>query len=169
MGADRPAPLVLVSSQRIDRPKPGAAAPRVVQPVRPRRVTTAGPALRSVSLVGDDDIDEIASDRAENIFSASPAQSFAEFAERLGVTTMPDMLEAAAAYCALVLGRDQFSRPLLLETLAGLPGAEDTSLEDSLRSFGTLLRDGRITKVRRGQFQLSQDSHVLTEAKRFAG
>ena len=168
---DRPAPLVLVSSQRIDRPKPAADAPnpRVVQPVRPRRVTSGGPTLRPVSLVGDDEEDEIAEDAAANIFDATAAQSFPEFAERLGVSTMPDMLEAAAAYCALVLGREQFSRPLLLETVARLPGAEDTSLEESLRGFGTLLRDGRITKVRRGQFQLAEDSHVLTEARRFAG
>ena len=174
MDANRPAPLMLVSSQRIDRPKPAAdiPAPRIVQPVRPRRVTSGGPALRPVSLVSDDDADEIAeaaTERAENIFSADAAQSFAEFAERLGVSTMPDLLEAAAAYCALVLGREQFSRPLLLETVAGQPGAGDASPEDFLRGFGTLLRDGRITKVRRGQFQLAQDSHVLTEAKRFAG
>ena len=82
---------------------------------------------------------------------------------------MPEILEAAAAYCALVLGREQFSRPLLLETVAGLPGHEATPLEESLRGFGILLRDGRITKVRRGQFQLAQDSHVLTEARRLVG
>jgi hypothetical protein len=171
VGAERPAPLVLVSSQRIDRPKPAAEAPgpRTVQPVRPRRVTSGGQSLRPVSLVGDDEDDAIAEEVGENIFAASGAQSFPEFAEKLGVSNMPDLLEAAAAYCALVLGREQFSRPLLLETVARLPGSEDTSLEDSLRGFGTLLRDGRITKVKRGQFQLSDDSHLLTEARRFAG
>ena len=174
--SNRPPPLVLVSAQRIDRPKPATveAAPRSVHPVRPRRVTSGGPALRSVSLISDPSDEEAAeaaeiAEIAENIFTEGVSQSFPEFADRLGVSSMPDMLEAAAAYCALVLGREQFSRPLLMQTVARLPGAEDSSREESLRGFGILLRDGRITKVRRGQFQLAEDLHVLTEARRFAG
>ena len=173
--ADRPPPLVLVSSQRINRQKPDVSAQgthRLVLPVRPRRISASAPVTRPVSLVDyeeEDEIAEAAGGAPQNIFTKVGAQSFPEFAERLGLTSMPEILEAAAAYCALVLGREQFSRPLLLETVAGLPGHEATPLEESLRGFGILLRDGRITKVRRGQFQLAQDSHVLTEARRLVG
>jgi hypothetical protein len=68
-----------------------------------------------------------------------------------------------------VLGRPNFTRPLLLQQLQAHPEAADLSREDGLRSFGALLRDGRITKVKRGQFKLAEDSHVLAEARRVAG
>ena len=38
--------------------------------------------------------------------------------------------------------------------------------EEGLRSFGTLLRSGRIQKLRRGQFTLSEESHYMEEARR---
>ena len=41
--------------------------------------------------------------------------------------------------------------------------------EDGLRGFGTLLRNGRITKLRRGQFVLAEDSAYLAEARKIAG
>ena len=167
----RLAPLVLVSSQRIDRPKQPDDAASASGQVRPRRVASAGGTTSTVLHVvanAEEDEDEDAGDgeTLANIFIEPGTQSFEEFAERLGVSAMPDLLEAAGAYCALVLGRDQFTRPLLLETIGRLPGAEDHSREDGLRGFGTLLRDGRITKVRRGQFKLADGSHVLIEAKR---
>ena len=169
----RLAPLVLVSSQRIDRPKQPDAVASGSGQVRPRRVASAGGTTSSVLHVvanaeEDEDEDEDAGDgeTLANIFLEPGTQSFEEFAGRLGVSAMPDLLEAAGAYCALVLGRDQFTRPLLLETIGRLPVAEGHSREDGLRGFGTLLRDGRITKVRRGQFKLADGSHVLIEAKR---
>jgi len=172
----RPAPLVLVSEQRIDRPKPDAAVPGrgPVTPVRPRRVTAAlGPAATQTNdrAADEDDEDEDGYlSRAEvgNIF-ADPTQPFAEFAERLGATSMTDLIEAAAAYCALMLGRDQFSRPLLLQQIADLPDGDAINREDCLRGFGVLLRDGRIEKIKRGQFKLSDQSRYLAEGKRLAG
>ena len=167
----RPAPLVLVSEQRIDRP--AAAAPKpLVTPVRPRRVTTdfVTPAPRKPDAEIDDEADtgSLTPDDVNNIF-ADPTQPFAEFAERLGAVKLPDLMEAAAAYCALQLGRDQFTRPLLLQQIAALSGGENFNREDCLRSFGTLLRDGRIEKIKRGQFRLSGKSRYLAEARRLAG
>ena len=167
----RPAPLVLVSEQRIDRPAAVAAKP-FVAPVRPRRVTAdmmpAEIVASAIAVDPDSGVDDLTTEDVNNIF-ADPSQPFAEFAERLGAVTMPDLMEAAAAYCALQLGRDQFTRPLLLQQIADLPGAEDFNREDCLRGFGTLLRDGRVQKIKRGQFKLSGQSRYLAEAKRQAG
>jgi hypothetical protein len=178
--AHRPEPLVLVSELRIDRP---AGSP--VQPVRPRRVAAAAADLSPATeepeetpvpaataevvaarapapRVAPEDEDE--DDDAGNIFADSG--DFAEFAERLGATELPNLLEAAAAYATCVEKREHFTRPLLMRRLIQ---GEGISREDSLRSFGTLLREGRIEKVSRGQYALPDDSPYLVEARKIAG
>ncbi len=175
--ADRPSPLVLVSAQRIDRsPAPLSEAPRVVAPVRPRRISAMGAAvaMRSDTVFGgqDDDLDDdedfdAAVAMSQNLFS--DAESFGDFAERLGASDLPDLLEAAAVYCAQVLGRPQFSRPMVLSQLASLPEAANFSREDGLRVFGTLMRQGRIAKIKHGQFAVTDRSPLLAEAMRSAG
>ena len=176
--ADRPQPLVLVSAQRIDRlprsdvaPRP-EAVPRFVAPVRPRRIAVGAMAAAAHdSLLGsaDDalDEDEGLDDAAINMFAET--ESFADFADRLGASDLPDLLEAAAVYCAAVLGRPEFSRPLVLRQIATLPATADLSREDGLRVFGTLMRQGRIAKTRRGQFAVTDRSPILAEALRSAG
>lgn len=180
----RPTPLVLVSAQRIDRtPQPAAAsAPRVIMPVRPRRVSGAqaglasAPAEESTNSASsiepfdheEIEIDEIlAADAQDNVFA--DATSFQDFADQLGASALPDLLEAAAVYCAEVLQRPEFSRPLVMRQLASLPGQSATAREDYLRGFGTLLRQGRISKVKRGMFALTDRSPYLAEARKQAG
>lgn len=169
----RPAPLVLVSEQRIDRPAPTPQAPAAqpvatVQPTRPMRTGSAAAAPAMIADLDDEDEDEVLDDdddsSAGNIFGN---YSFAEFADRLGATELGDMIEAAAAYIACVEGRDSFTRPQLLRYVA--ESQSDVQREDSLRSFGVLLREGRIEKSRRGQFALSESSAVLAEARKIAG
>ncbi len=164
-GADRPAPLVLVSEQRIDRPSPVATPqPAVVQPVRPRRpVSSAAAAAMEDSLGLDDAADDAAEEGDINIFDAESA--FPEFAEKIGATDLRSLLEAAAAYIACVEGRDSFTRPQLMRHVSAT--TDQISREDGLRSFGTLLRTGVIQRNRRGQFALSQQSPLLAEAKKF--
>jgi hypothetical protein len=158
----RPAPLVLVSEQRIDRPvAPATVTPGHITPVRPRRVSSAALAPQLVEEFDDDEDDE-----DDNIFT--DARGFAEFADRLGAHSLPDMLEAAAAYAATVEGRPSFSRPQLMRQVNMATGETDASREDGLRSFGALLRDGRIIKVRRGQFALTDQSRFLQDAKKIA-
>jgi hypothetical protein len=78
----------------------------------------------------------------------------ARIAEELGATELPDLLEAAAAYLAYVEGRDQFSRPQLM-TKVRMVQEENFSREDGLRSFGQLLRQGKIEKIAGGRFTVS--------------
>ncbi|MES2843717.1 MAG: hypothetical protein V4747_01660 [Pseudomonadota bacterium] len=176
--AERPAPLVLVSEQRIDRsrstaptgPVPTAvpSAPAPSAPVRPRRVTNIASSLAMQAQAdADRDDDDGDDDDMTGLFNDSG--NFAEFAERLGVTELPDMLEAAAAYLACVEGRPQFTRPQLMRHVSTLMPPGEMPREDGLRSFGALLRTGKIEKIKRGQFALSESSHLLAQAKKIAG
>jgi hypothetical protein len=90
----------------------------------------------------------------------------ASFAERVGVKSMAEMLEAAAAYATCVERREQFTRPQLMRRLMASAGGKPVSREDGLRSFGTLLRTGRIEKVGRGHYVLAEQSPYLAEARR---
>jgi hypothetical protein len=165
---ERPAPLVLVSEQRIDRPAPvqhiPQSAPALVQPVRPRRPLASGSSAAIAAEPDYDDEDFDDEDETGNIFESD--SGFPEFAERLGATDLPALLEAAAAYIACVEGRDSFTRPQLMRHI--ISATEGLSREDGLRSFGTLLRDGVIERSRRGQFAISNASPMLAEAKKIA-
>jgi hypothetical protein len=126
-GEGRPAPLKLVAEQRIDVARPSG-------PIRPRRVAAIEDAP------------------APN----SDAESFAEFAAEMGATKLPELLEAAAAYMSFVEGREQFSRPQLMTKVRQV-GPDGFSREDGLRSFGQLLRAGKIEKIKGGRFTVSDD------------
>lgn len=154
--ATRMAPLVLVSEQRVDVDEDARGDSAVV---RPRRVRAA---------VIESTVDEDRDDVNEMIVSPEDARSFAEFAERLGASSLPELLEAAAAYTATVEGVEHFSRPHIIRKVIGMAEEEDYSREDSLRSFGMLLRQGKIQKVSRGQFTLTDASRYMTEARRVA-
>ena len=132
----RPAPLKLVASQRIDAPE----TPADDAPVQPRRVAAAKP-----------------------VITTEEASSFAEFAEQMGASELPELLEAAAAYTAFVEGNEDFSRPQIMQKVQ-LTVGEEISREDGLRCFGTLLREGRISKVRSGRFQVTEDTRYRPSA-----
>ena len=159
----RPAPLMLLSEYRVDRPKTAepAAPSGPVTPVRPRRIATSNLALSDE----DEDEDDLEDD-GNNIFAGS--KGFAEFAEKLGASALPDLLEAAAVYAAHVEGRPHLSRPQMLRQVQGMLAQDETSREDQLRAFGTLLRQGRIEKVKRGQFAVKSTSRYLAEAQKMA-
>lgn len=128
----RPAPLKLVAEQRIDTDGSEARGP-----VRPRRV--ASDILQNGSATIQED-----------------AGGFVEFASNAGATQLPELLEAAASYMAFVEGREQFSRPQLMHKVRQVE-MQNFSREDGLRSFGKLLRAGKIEKIRGGRFTVSGD------------
>ena len=150
----RPAPLVLVSAQRIDHPE-AEAAPAEPAPVRPRRIA----AVELQAATPRDEID------ATPPLSAEEATSFAEFAESRDTQGLAELLEAAAAYTSQIEGRPHFSPPQIMRKVSSLNEGADFSREDRLRVFGTLLRQGKITKVKRGQYAIAEASRFYAEAK----
>ena len=82
--------------------------------------------------------------------------------------SMAEMLEAAAAYATCIEKRSRFTRPQLMRRLMASAGDRQVSREDGLRSFGTLLRTGRIEKVSRGHYTLAETSPYLAEARRLS-
>lgn len=135
--AARPAPLKLVAEQRVGERQP-EAAPAQVSPVRPRRIRRDAAA------------------RAEAALEEPAAEGgFADYAASVGAVDLPELLEAAAAYMSFVEGREQFSRPQLMTTVRQAEQSE-SSREDRLRSFGQLLREGKIEKTSGGRFTASE-------------
>ena len=149
----RQAPLVLVSEQRVDR-QPAEDAAKT-QAVRPRRVTAT--LLREQ--VTESETQDAVEPPEPAPLSPEAATSFAEFAQSRAPQGLAELLEAAAAYTAQVEGRPHFSPPQIMRKITSM-GAETFSREDRLRVFGTLLRQGKIAKVKRGQY-------AITEASRF--
>lgn len=188
-GMISPPPLVLVSEQRIDRlptAQPAAAAAEIApaympaphaQPVaglRTGRLTgaigaaAASPVAPQQKLVleqraGADVEDE---DDPNDDLSPDDEAGLARFAEQVGVKSTADMLEAAAAYATCIENRAQFTRPQLMRRLMASAGGRPVSREDVLRNFGKLMRTGRIEKVGRGHYVLSEHSPYLAEARR---
>jgi hypothetical protein len=140
------APLILGSNQRVDAP--ADTAPRV--DLRPRRVGAAMIAL---------DEEHGAEDHGED------DSAFIAFAESMGARNLPDLLEAAAAYTAFVERQPSFSRPQIMRRAAAIETEEEFTREAGLRSFGQLLRQGKIRKLQRGQFTVSENTRFRPEAR----
>jgi len=146
--SQRPAPLMLVSELRVDRP---AASEHSGIAVRPRRISAEGG-------------HEAAAAGTAPAVAADPV-SFAEFARRAGATELPDLLEAAAAYATFVEGQDGLSRPQILRRAASVHADADMSREEGLRSFGHLLNSGRIRRLGRGRFAVADETRYATLAR----
>ncbi|MCE8533429.1 chemotaxis protein CheA [Ruegeria pomeroyi] len=126
--ADRPAPLKLVAEQRIDTKRAATSGP-----VRPRRVANLVPGERAAEAIEG---------------------GFAKYVAETGASGLHELLEAAASYLSFVEGHDQFSRPQLMNKVRQLDDQE-FNREDGLRSFGQLLREGKLKKTASGQFTAS--------------
>ena len=90
---------------------------------------------------------------------------FAAFASEMGATSLPDLLDAAAAYMSFVEGQEDFSRPQLMTRVRQASEGSGFTREDGLRSFGQLLRSGKIEKMKGGRFAASEDIGFKPDAR----
>ncbi|MEM9270758.1 MAG: hypothetical protein AAGA78_17705, partial [Pseudomonadota bacterium] len=72
--------------------------------------------------------------------------------------TLTDLVEVAAAYTTIIEGQASFSRRALLERIDEVAADKKYSAEVRIKSFGKLLRAGKIIRVDDGQFALSGDA-----------
>lgn len=144
-GRSAPPPLRLVASQRVEE------APEAGPSARPEERPAAEPVLRPVAEAPEPAANPIPA-------PAAPAASFAAFASQAGATaSLPDLLEAAASWLKLSQGEEEVSRSQLLRLAAEvLP--EPPNREDALRIFGSLLRQGRLSRVEGGRFRIGAET-----------
>ncbi|MGD1882920.1 MAG: hypothetical protein ACFB11_11460 [Paracoccaceae bacterium] len=109
-----------------------------------------------LTLVAEQRVDASDTPDANRVKSRAVGGGFADFAHQMEADHMPDLLEAAASYMSFVEGQEQFSRPQLMSKAREARSVE-FSREDGLRSFGQLLRTGKITKVEGGRFSVTSD------------
>lgn len=117
------------------------------------RPKTASPPLVLVSSQRVDAANEDEEAEADDL-----PEDFADFAETMGAKELPELLEAAAAYTVFGEGHPSFTRPEIMKRVAAVDPTIRMSREESLRSFGQLLRQGKFRKLERGQFTIDQDT-----------
>lgn len=152
-----PTPLILVSEQRIDNSRGGNLREAAFQRASDDADVSGNLALkRQITLREDfDTVEEEIQGIPADAFNAS---DFGEFAERVGAFEMHDLLEASAAFTAIVEGQQDFARADVMNKIASLNHGDGYSKEIGLRAFGKLLSEGKLMRVQDGLFRLAASS-----------
>ena len=138
------APLVLATEHRVNGKGEGKAPPR-----------GTSPAIPTISALFDEGEET----------PAPPADRFSRFLDEAAPADLAAAIDAAAAYLTHVEGLEDFPRQQLMRLIAPVEGAQDR--EAVMRSFGILLRDERLRRSRRGQFESGARSGFVEVARRF--
>lgn len=159
----RLAPLVLVSEQRIDTPKPDTASTAPVHPVRPRRISKG-----NLAVARDIDAEtetfghgvEAAETEADSRDGALDTErlhaGFLAYLDHEGVDDEVERVEAAVAFLTQEVGRARIRRP---EFVALVRDTEPKMMrEDAMRHLGRLLEEGKVEKTVDGHFLLGRSS-----------
>ena len=109
---------------------------------------------------------EIAPSPAIDMQKDDPRTDLRRFAASAGAVSMTELLEASAAYATLVNGRPSFSRMEVLDLLDNFSDDEGFSQEARIKTFGSLLRGGRIQPVENGEYEMSDDALSEYEERR---
>jgi hypothetical protein len=83
---------------------------------------------------------------------------FARFAAKSGAGTLLELLEASAAYLAIVENQPRFSQERLVANLEDFLQENSVSAEATNRSLNRLLRDGKILRVKADRFTISKST-----------
>ena len=125
--AENPMPLRLVAEQRID------VAPKAEAPQAPARVQAQAKTTQSETF-----------------------ETFAAYADHVGAHSLPQKLEAAAAYLTQVKGIESFSRPQVMRTVMASEG-ENFERDESLRNFARMIKDGKIVRNEQGTWGITEN------------
>ncbi|MEL7150073.1 MAG: hypothetical protein AAGK71_05035 [Pseudomonadota bacterium] len=89
----------------------------------------------------------------------------AAFAAEVGAKELPELMEAAAAFTIFSEGQPSFTRPEIMQLVTRMDPSLQLSREESLRSFGQLLREGKFKKLERGQFTIDDATKYKPEQR----
>ncbi len=137
--------------------EPAAEAPLVLtkaQVIEPRAAAPETPALILVP-----------EDAASLEADVNLGRDLNTFAASVGADTLPELLEASAAYVTLVSGRSTFSRRDIMTLLDEMCEPDEFTQEARIKSFGRLLRGGSILRTEDGHFAISDRALNSYEAK----
>lgn len=143
-------------------PKPERAPPLVL--VSAQRIIPSAKPANVANIFGEDDIDGSA--EGDNIFTK--IETFDDFSDRLGASTLTELMEAAAIYSAHVMGQPMFRRRHLVRLMNTIQDPIPMTRETSLQTFDQLIKMGRISEVESGLFAVTDRSPLLREALRAA-
>jgi hypothetical protein len=88
-----------------------------------------------------------------------------DFTRKIGAASLPDLLEASAAFATIMRGQVRFSRRDIMVALDEIGPNKDYTQEARIKSFGKLLRKGSIVRVDDGKFALSRAARFSYETK----
>lgn len=83
---------------------------------------------------------------------------FAGFADKIGANSLHELLEASAAYLAIIEDEPRFSQDRILENLGDYLSENDVSAEVANRSLNRLMREGRILRVKQDSYTISKSA-----------
>jgi len=82
---------------------------------------------------------------------------------------MTELLEASAAFSTLVSGRPSFSRGEVLDLFDEFSDEDGFTQEARIKTFGSLLRCGRIQSTGNGTYEMTMDALSDYEGARRVG
>ena len=86
-----------------------------------------------------------------------------EFAASMGAQTLPELLEASAAYVTIVNGQSTFSRREIFDLFDTLNGDNRVSFEARIKTLSRLLRTGVLERSEDGSFSMSRAARAQYE------
>lgn len=143
-GSSAMTPLMLVTEQRVDLMTDANGAQG-----HPHRASKGNLALQEDPVAAPLDL---AADLGDMI---PDLESFTTYLASMGLSDPTDIMEAAGRYLILS-GESEFTRAMVMRTVSEQLGEESFPREEGLRAFGTLLREGKFERIRRGRFTISQ-------------
>jgi len=94
----------------------------------------------------------------EVVHPAPQSSGFSRFAAKSGAATLMQLLEASAAYLAIVEDQPRFSQERLVANLGEYLQKNNLTAEATNRSLNRLLRDGKILRVKADRFTISKST-----------
>jgi hypothetical protein len=142
---------------------PAASAPAEPEAVADEAPSETAPSLRVQRFQVVAQREEAPAPEEET--ADDPAADLRRFTRRLGAASLPELLEASAAFTTLVRGQARFSRRDIMLALDEIGEDKDFTQEARIKSFGKLLRKGSIVRVDDGKFTMSRSALNSYESK----